>query len=318
MVNVIRRLPARDLFDSSNYVLFEPPKLKFVVSDFLKERNLKPGTRRDYEKRLFEVADWMDTPVTEISKKMIFDRHKSISERGTYQASVVMRVIRSILSYAQVRYEDEAGNPYLKNNPVEILKQLRAWHRPVRKKTTVNRMQLPDWWKGVNSCGNQTVSHYLILLLLTGLRRSEAASLRWQNVDLKNRTLFIEDTKNGDPLKLPLGNYLTALIEERSKTIGKAGFVFPGKMPGQHIVNCNKTYEKIIAKSGVKFSLHDLRRTFASTATEIGIDGYTIKRLMNHRGGNDVTYGYLVFDVDGLREPMQRIEDAVLRNARKN
>lgn len=78
-----------------------------------------------------------------------------------------------------------------------------------------------------------------------------------------------------------------------------------------------KDYEKVITASGVKFYLHDLRRTFTTTAAELGIDGYLIKRLLNHRRNNDVKLGYIVYDIEALREPMQRIEDQILNRANK-
>jgi hypothetical protein len=38
-----------------------------------------------------------------------------------------------------------------------------------------------------------------------------------------------------------------------------------------------------------------------------------VKRLVNHSTGNDVTAGYVVMDVERLREPMQKITDYILR-----
>lgn len=49
---------------------------------------------------------------------------------------------------------------------------------------------------------------YLVLLLLTGLRRTEALRLRWENVDLKAGTLCAVDTKNRSDHMLPMGRYV--------------------------------------------------------------------------------------------------------------
>jgi len=48
---------------------------------------------------------------------------------------------------------------------------------------------------------------------------------------------------------------------------------------------------KVITRSGVTFTLHDLRRTFISAAEAMDISMYTIKCLANHKTGNDVTNG---------------------------
>jgi integrase len=59
------------------------------------------------------------------------------------------------------------------------------------------------------------------------------------------------------------------------------------------------------------FTLHDLHRTFITIAESLDIPAYALKRLLNHKDPNDVTAGYIVSDVNRLREPMQRITDFI-------
>jgi hypothetical protein len=60
---------------------------------------------------------------------------------------------------------------------------------------------------------------------------------------------------------------------------------------------------------GIDSHLHDLPRTFATTATRHGIDGSTLKRLMNHSTGSDVTARhYVKFRLNDLRPAMQNVE----------
>jgi integrase len=70
--------------------------------------------------------------------------------------------------------------------------------------------------------------------------------------------------------------------------------------------------KRVIAASGVPFTLHDLRRTFTTTAERLDISPYTIKRLINHRLPSDVTAGYIVIHLDRLRKPLQAINDFLL------
>jgi predicted DNA-binding protein len=69
----------------------------------------------------------------------------------------------------------------------------------------------------------------------------------------------------------------------------------------------------VIERSGVTFTTHDLRRTFATVADSLDIPGYAVKALLNHKTGADVTVGYIIADVERLRGPMQRITDYLLR-----
>ena len=62
----------------------------------------------------------------------------------------------------------------------------------------------------------------------------------------------------------------------------------------------------------IKFSFHDLRRLFITTAESLDISTYAMKALVNHSLNGDVTGGYIVSDPERLRESMQRIEDHLL------
>ena len=78
------------------------------------------------------------------------------------------------------------------------------------------------------------------------------------------------------------------------------------------MVDCRHAVAKVSRKCGVSFVAHDLRRTFVTTAARLDIPHYAIKKLANHVSGNDVTCGYIVVDVDRLREHMLRITSQLL------
>jgi len=69
---------------------------------------------------------------------------------------------------------------------------------------------------------------------------------------------------------------------------------------------------KVTKLSDVKFTLHDLRRTFTTVAESLDISAYALKRLLNHKIKNDVTFDYIIKDVERLRKPMQQITNYLL------
>ena len=68
----------------------------------------------------------------------------------------------------------------------------------------------------------------------------------------------------------------------------------------------------MIALSGIEFTVHDIRRTFITIAESLDLSAYAIKHLLNHKMAHDVTSGYLIIDVEGLRKPMQQITNYLL------
>jgi integrase len=81
-------------------------------------------------------------------------------------------------------------------------------------------------------------------------------------------------------------------------------YVFPGSGGIGHITEQRKQMAKVIQESGVPFTIHDLRRTFITIAESQDISAYSLRRLLNHKMNNDVTVGYIIKDVERLRDPM--------------
>ena len=151
--------------------------------------------------------------------------------------------------------------------------------------------------------------------MLTGLRRREAAPLRWAGVDLVNRTLTVRATKNGDDHTLPLSDYLHTLLTARRQADPRGVYVFPGVGKSGHLEEPKKAVARITEKTGIHCTIHGLRRTFITVAESLDIPAYALKRLLNHRTGADVTAGYIVIDTERLREPMQKITNFILKAA---
>ncbi len=313
--------------------------LQHVLDDFLQTRNaLKPRTVSDYRYVMGRyLSDWLNKPITDITKDMIEKRHiaiatglkvittdkngerKEVVFQSESQANLTMRYLRALFNYAAVKYEDRKGNSVMPDNPVKRLSQTRAWYRIARRQTVIKPHELEPWCKVVmaiqndhTSKGREIFRDYLLLILFTGLRRQEAAQLTWANVDLKARTLTVPDTKNHQDHTLPLTGYLHDLLwRRRVETMSE--YVFPSDHGKGYITIPHKQIVRIIKESGITFSIHDLRRTFITVAESLDISAYALKRLVNHKMNNDVTAGYIISDVERLREPMQRITDYLLK-----
>jgi len=129
---------------------------------------------------------------------------------------------------------------------------------------------------------------------------------------LTAKILRIIDTKNNIPHTLPLTTYLRNLLQTR-KALANSNFVFSAPSATGHIMESRKQIDKVVASSGIHFTVHDLRRTFITIAESLDIPAYALKRLLNHKMHNDVTAGYIVSDVERLRKPMQKITDFMLK-----
>ena len=285
-----------------------------VFEDYQTATKLRPNTLSSYNlaiERDFE--DWNDKPLNEITGLMVQQRHKKLGKESETSANRSMRVLRALYNFARDQYEDNDGHSLFPDNPTRKLK--RQWNRESRRKGHISKHQLKDWFDAVqklpetNKRGHGVCARdYLVFVLLTGLRRREATSLLWKDVDLKARRFIVRDPKNHDELWMPISDYLLEMLEELEK-ISKDDRPFPIEEP-------RKFVQKVRDDSGVYFTIHDLRRTFITIAESMDIGIVTIKALVNHRSGNlDVTDGYIQLNTERLRKPMQDITDNILRVA---
>jgi integrase len=275
---------------------------------FIARQELKPRTVTTYRDlfRLY-LSDWMRQPIENITKQMVAKRHLEVAKKaGKAAANNVMRTLRAVYNFANELLDDS-----LPINPVKRLSNTRQWFTIERRQTVVNESDLPKWFAAVNKLENPTIRDYLLLLLFTGARRTETASLAWKDVDMENKTFVLTITKNGKPLHLPMSDYIHQLFVTR-QALRENDFVFPGWGESGHLVEPRKQMELVTKQTGITFSVHDMRRTYTSAIDGV-VGYYELKRLLNHSlKADDVTAGYVVKNTEKLRPLMQKVTNHIL------
>ncbi len=93
------------------------------------------------------------------------------------------------------------------------------------------------------------------LALETAMRRGELLSLRWENIDLQDRTAFLPNTKNGDSRTVPLSTAAVQVLQGLPKHI--SGVVIPVKF-----FSLDAAFKRACKRAGLAdVRFHDLRRT---------------------------------------------------------
>ncbi len=299
----------------------QAPTLKELLALYLDRRHLRPTTVLNY-KRVINgcLADWLDKPITMITEEMVQTRHKDLAKTnhmgtmGHHQANAAMHVLSRMLNYAADNLQSPDGQPAISLNPVGKLTQNKLWYKTNRRELVVPDHKLASWYQAVMSLESPMVRDYLLLLVLTGLRRTEAISLKWSDVDFGEQTLTIpaEISKNHREHKLPLSDFILTILAHRKIQAGNSQWVFPRADIDQFMAYPYDAIQVAAKRAGCPFTPHALRRTFCSVAARAGVGHHLIRKLVNHTQVLDVAHKYILIGVEGLREPMQQITDRFL------
>jgi integrase len=278
--------------------------LSELMTKYIEQKGLKltASTATDYQKKLGEgFPDWLNKPVNAITREMVAKRHKKLPGNGTSKDNK-MRILRLLMNSAlALKIIDESPCDVLKKSELDL------WSKPTRKSRIIPADSLKDWYEAVLQLTNPKAKTYLLLLLHTGLRANEALHLEWKNVDFKNDTVTVMDTKNHSNFTTYIPTQLKPYMRSLQELTGNNNFVFPGDNAGGAMAIPRWPLDQVTLKTGIKFSSHDLRRTFATIAEASLLPETIIKRLLNHITDNNVTGGYIRTEANTLKQAIDRI-----------
>ena len=133
---------------------------------------------------------------------------------------------------------------------------------------------LPDWLRPV-----------VLIARDTGLRLSNIANLRWKKVNLFNKMIIVETTKNGEPVGIPMNENVYQVLKNLNKVRRiDSDFIFGKNGKPFRRWWISKSFKKVCEKAGIEnFRFHDLRHDFCSRLVQRGVDLYTVAALAGHK-----------------------------------
>lgn len=186
-----------------------------------------------------------------------FDQYLA-SSLGRHRLSAVTRDMISKL-HADIT---SAGHPVVANRVLALVSSVfgRAieWSRlevnPAKgvrrnRETSRDRFlrsdELPRFFASVNQEPNEVLRDAFLMMLFTGARRANVLAMAWEEIDDATGTWRIPDTKNGEPLVVPLTAPAVSILAQRRDMGVNSRFVFPGYGDTGHVVEPRKAWVRI-------------------------------------------------------------------------
>ena len=284
---------------------------------------------------------WKLKKLSSIRRPDVIDLHAQIGRKhGKYMANRIAELLSSMFNRARSDWGYEGANPAEKIRPFKERKRSRF----------LDGNELPAFFKSLAREENITIRDYILVSLLTGGRRSNVGSMRWDEIDWTRSEWSIpaEKAKADEPITAVLtpavvdilarrkADSLKASSEERSEP---SEWVFPGVGRTGHLVEPKTAWKRILerargieredwlkanpGKSDKDFTgykpvpsftdlrLHDLRRTLGSWQAATGASLPIIGKSLGH-SSIQATQIYARLNLDPVRESVMRAQDAML------
>ena len=255
-----------------------------VVADYLevKELAVEQGSMRP--RSIVEIRRYLNVHWKSL-------HHRALGEiRGEDIAARLKGIVKDSGSTAAARarvalsgfFAWAMGEGLATSNPVIAVN---APNEPEARDRVLDKQELTKVWA---ACRDDDYGRILKLLILTGQRRGEIGGMAWSEIDLEGGlwTLPAARAKNGREHRLPLPDLAISIIEtaahrdERDKLFGWGpnGFAWWSQAKLEFDARFDPPLKP--------WTVHDLRRSFATGLADLGVAPHVIEATLNHQSGH--------------------------------
>lgn len=311
-----RRLQQEEV-EEKEAAIIQHEKEQITFSKYFKQTL---SDKRESERKIeeYNFKAWIEPaigqlPLKDISPFILEKLKKQMKDAGKAPATIrrVFNVISPVFSYAKKRDLYNGDNPVAK---VEIPSEDNRRSRFLSQEESITLLE--------ELCKVSTTARDMALISLhCGLRAGEIFKLTWNDVDFRNETILIKDTKSGRNRHAIMTQEVKAMLERR-RGLNAFGLVFLSRT-GEQITEVSDAFARAVARLGFnegvtdrrqKVVFHTLRHTYASWLVMSGVDLYTVQRLMGH-STISMTERYSHLAPDHLKKAVSMMEKNIAANA---
>ena len=242
------------------------------IEHVAKVRN-KSWHNQERRLEIYVLPKWRHKELASIRRADVRDLIDGID--GIVAPGRALAIIRTLFRYAM-------GRDWVDASPAEAIPNP---SRDIPRDRFLDMSEVKRVYSAADLLG-YPFTGFIKLLLLTGQRRTEVASMRWADIDLESGSwvLSSDDTKSARAHLVPLSPQAVDLL----KTTPQFG-PFVWSSDGETHIKCysqgKKKLDTLLTAKGIALKpwrLHDLRRTAATHMVRLGVPELVVGRVLNH------------------------------------
>lgn len=267
-------------------------------------RNFSEETQRSYIHYVSEYSKYFGTSPAKLGIDDIRNYQLYLIEQRQLSASS----INTFTSAVKFLYTVTLDMPWTD-------RQFTRMSVPSKLPVVLSQHEVTEFFRHVGILKHRAV---LMLCYGSGLRISEAVSLKAAHIDSQRMLIHVEKGKGAKDRYTVLSQRLLTLLREYWKIQRPVDYLFPGSKPGSHIQPGSVSEicrdAAILAGFQKRVTAHTLRHSFATHLLENGTDTRAIQVLLGHKriettaryvAVSPQTVAKIVSPLDILPEPLK-------------
>ncbi|MBB6480885.1 tyrosine-type recombinase/integrase [Spirochaeta isovalerica] len=248
---------------------------------YLAGKGLKKRTvRRKLNHVLYFLSSLSDSPsdLREIGEKN-FNRYISFLKEKELTEGTIAQYVSSVRQFFTWLYK----NDLILSPVAELIPEVKSTSR---EKPIFSTCEMEYFLDTVGSHLRDRT--FFELLYSSGLRCSEALSLKWKHVFIDSRKLKVEQGKGGYDRYVPFCSSAAFFLSKwkQRTTSSQNDYIFPGLSGGHLTYHCmSLRFRKYLFESGIRkpgLSIHSIRHSTATHLLEAGADVRYVSELLGH------------------------------------
>ena len=288
------------------------PTLAALAERYLREHvavRCKPSTAAQYRLAIerYIVPALGARAVSDIGRSQVADLQHALRDRPAMANLVIATLSRLIDQAVAWGVVQETANPCRTAQKYRV-------RRRERFLTDAEFRRLGQALDELEATGRLSphAAAAIRLLMLTGCRRNEILTLRWEEVHLEAHELRLPDSKTG-PRTISLSVEAADVLAAIPKVPGNP-WVIPGTRPGQRLSSIFEPWSRVRARAGLDdVRIHDLRHSYASRALALGESLPVIAKLLGH-AQIQTTARYTHLTRDSVKDAATRVANDIAQD----
>ncbi|HIU52084.1 MAG TPA: site-specific integrase [Candidatus Merdicola faecigallinarum] len=285
-----------------------------IAKDWIENKkvSIKKSTYYNY---LFIIEKYLNPEFKGKNIKKIKNYNDYIQKLSENLSAKTVRDIANVLKVILKYYEDK----------YDYILQINKINMPRVAKKRVKILSTEEKSKLEKYCVEKNTLKALgiIICLNTGMRIGEICSLKWKDIDLEMKKIYVDKTmqriynknkKSSDVIidrsktecsirDIPINKNIYGILKQLKKKYKDNDYFLSGKE--DKIIeprNYQYTFKTILKQCKIRpYKFHILRHTFATNCIEVGLDAKSLSEILGHSNVN-ITLGIYIHSSDRIKK----------------